>query len=103
VAADDGRRLDAEQLADVGPSELMVAGVLDDLGKEAVGLAPGVWREREPNSDVAEPVGPAQLAETLDSLLEDGRAMRVTATPDVRHNRGFLSSEISSQVTARSC
>jgi hypothetical protein len=37
-AADSGRGVDAEQLADVGPGELLVAGVLDDLGKELLGL-----------------------------------------------------------------
>jgi hypothetical protein len=49
--------VDAEQLADVGPGELLIAGGLDDLGKQLLGEEAGVSVNGTPG--VAESVGGA--------------------------------------------
>ena len=60
-----------EKLADLGPGEFLVAGVMDGLREELLGLGDQAGQRVRPNGGVAEPVGPAQPGEAVDRFAED--------------------------------
>ena len=65
----------AEELADLGPGEFLVAGVVDGLGKELPGLGDEAGQGVQPDTGVAEPVGSAEPGELVDGLVEDVEAV----------------------------
>ena len=67
----------AKELADLGPGEFLVAGVVDGLGQELLGLGDETGQGVEVDGGVAEPVGGAPLGEGIDRLVEDVEARSV--------------------------
>jgi hypothetical protein len=65
----------AEELADLGPGEFLVAGVVDGLGQELAGLGDEAGQGVEVDGGVAEPVGGAQPGEVVDRVGEDLQAV----------------------------
>ena len=53
------RRGGVEELADLGPGEFLVAGVVDGVGQELLGLGDEAGQGVQPGGGVAEPVGGA--------------------------------------------
>src|SRR5215831_17222511 len=64
-----------EELAGLGPGEFLVAGVVDGLGQELLGLGDEAGQGVQVDGGVAEPVGGAQPGEGVDRLGEDGEAV----------------------------
>jgi hypothetical protein len=77
VAACRGGGGRAEEFADLGPGEFLVAGVVDGLGQELSGLGDEAGQRVQPDGGVAEPVGGASLGEAVDRLVEDVEAVVV--------------------------
>jgi hypothetical protein len=75
VAACRGGGDGAEELADLGPGEFLVAGVVDGLRQELVGLGDEAGQDMQPDAGVAEPVGRAEPGELVDRLVEDLQAV----------------------------
>jgi len=57
VAACRGGGGGAGELADLGPGGLLIAGVVDGLGQELLGLGDQAGQGVQPDGGVAEPVG----------------------------------------------
>ena len=64
-----------EEFADLGPGEFLVAGVVDGLGQELLGLGDEAGQGVQSDGGVAEPVGGAQPGELVDGLVEDLEAV----------------------------
>jgi hypothetical protein len=64
----------AEELADLGPGEFLVAGVVDGLGQQLLGLGDEAGQGAQPDGGVAEPVGGVQAGEVVDCIVEDLQA-----------------------------
>jgi hypothetical protein len=65
----------AEELADLGPGEFLVAGVVDGLGQELLGLGDEAGQGVEMDGGVAKPVGRADLSEAVDRVAENLEAV----------------------------
>src|SRR6516162_2077581 len=65
----------AQELADLVPGEFLVAGVVDGLGQELLGLGDEAGQGVQVDGGVAEPVGGAQPGEGVDRLVEDGESV----------------------------
>ena len=75
VAACGGACGGVEKLADLGPGEFLVAGVVDGLGQELLGLGDEAGQGVQVDGGVTEPVGGAEPGESVDRLGEDGQAV----------------------------
>ena len=75
IAACCGGGGGAEELADLGPGEFLVAGVVDGLGQELVGLSDEAGQGVQPDRGVAEPLGRAEPGELADRLVQDLQAV----------------------------
>jgi predicted TIM-barrel fold metal-dependent hydrolase len=75
VAACCGGRGGAEELADPGPGEFLVPGVVDGLGQELLSLGDQAGQGVQPDGGVAEPVGCAEPGELAGRLGEDLEAV----------------------------
>ncbi len=64
-----------EELADLGPGEFLVAGLVDGLGQELFGLGDEAGQAVQVDGGVAEPVGGAELGEAAGRLAEDLEAV----------------------------
>ncbi len=77
----------AGELADLGPGELLVAGVVDGLRQELFGLGDEAGQGVQADGGVAGPVGGAEASELVDCLVKDleavlaGRGRRELAGP----------------------
>src|SRR6516162_4953366 len=75
VAAGGGGGGGAQELADLGPGEFLVAGVVNGRGQELLGLGDEAGQGVQVDGGVAEPIGGAQPGEGIDRLVEDGEAV----------------------------
>src|SRR5215831_783452 len=64
-----------EELAGLGPGEFLVAGAVDGLGQELLGLGDEAGQGVQADGGVTEPVGGAQPGEVVDGFAEDGEAV----------------------------
>jgi hypothetical protein len=74
VAASGGLGGEAEELADLGPGEALVAGGRDGLGDHGVGLGEEAGEGVQVDAGVAEALRGAQPGEGLDGVGDDGEA-----------------------------
>jgi hypothetical protein len=65
----------AEEFADLGPGEFLVAGVMDGPGQELLGLGDEAGQRVQADCGAAEPAGGAQPGEVIDRLAEDVEAV----------------------------
>ncbi len=79
VTAGCCRRGEAEQLADLCPGVLLVAGLADGGGEHLLGLGDEAGQGVQPDRAVAEPAGHAQRGQGVGGLGEDGGAVGVGA------------------------
>jgi hypothetical protein len=75
VAACRGGGGSAEEFADLGPGEVLVAGVVDGLGQELLSLGGEAGQGVQVDGRVAEPVGGAQPGKLVDRIVEDLQAV----------------------------
>jgi len=75
VAAGCGGGGRAQELADLGPGEFLVAGVVDGPGQQLLGLGDEAGQGVQVDGGVTEPVGGAEPGESVDRLGEDGQAV----------------------------
>jgi hypothetical protein len=64
-----------KELADLGPGEFLVAGVVDGLGQELLGLGDEAGQGVQVDGGVTEPVAGAQPGEGVDRTGEDLQAV----------------------------
>ena len=69
-----------EELADLGPGEFLVAGVVDGLGQELLGLGDEAGQGVQPDGGAAEPAGSAEPGELAGRLVEDVAAGQRSAS-----------------------
>jgi len=75
VAAGCGGSGGAEEFADLGPGEFLVAGVVDGLGQQLLCLGDEAGQGVQVDGGVTEPGGGAQAGEVIDRLAEDVEAV----------------------------
>ena len=75
IAACGGGGGGAEELADLGPGEFLVAGVSDGLGQELRGRGDEAGQGVQPDGGIAGPVGGAAPGELAGGLVEDLEAV----------------------------
>ena len=59
----------------MGPGEFLVAGVVDGLGQELLGLGDQAGEGVQPDGGIAEPVGRAEPGELVNRLVKDVQAV----------------------------